>query len=285
MQYSSRSLRLVFVFGLFLVLDACDSAHAPAADARATLEMHQGTASKATPPVQTKPSTTTTASVTAPAIPPSVLAEKSSTPATKLTPALCEMLGLADEYISRFDHTGQPRPRFVESFYPKEASLAEAYEKLITAHEKDSGVKFEVTRERGDQGHITLLSETLAEVINSFYVKVNDRVATLDPKVILGAPRECQVRYLQGAYERWADREQNAIAMANATSKVETLGLVLKSLGCKTVAVFTTNTVPTGTLVFFEPTEEISKLLPIKTRLTQNEFLAALASGKLYKQL
>lgn len=203
----------------------------------------------------------------------------------KLTPAICEMLGLADEYISRFDYySGKPRPGMVESFYPHETALAAAYEQLIAAYSKESGERLSHTRKVGPQGHVTLVSDRLATIINSFYVQ-QARLATLDPKLILGASRTCQLRYLKGAYARYGDAGRNAIRMANASMKVETIGRLLKQLGCKRVAVFSTDTIPTGTMVFFEPGGAAAKALPVTKRLTQAEYQKVWEGTKLSKQL
>ena len=203
----------------------------------------------------------------------------------KLTPAMCEMLGMADEYISRFDYwDGKPRPNLVESFYPHEGKLAAAYEKLIAAYKKESGAKLTHKRIVGPQGHITIASNTLDKIINGFYVQ-KDKIATLDPKLILGASRACQLRYVKGAYARYGDQGRNAMRMANAGMKVETLGLVLKKLGCKKAAVFTTETIPTGTMVFFEPGGAIERALPVTKRLSQAEYQKVWEAAKLFKQL
>jgi hypothetical protein len=155
-------------------------------------------------------------------IPGSVLAGKA-----KLTPAMCEMLGMAAEYISRFDHwSGKPRPGHVESFYPHEIKLAAAYEKLIAAYQKESGLRLTYRRKEGPHGHVHLGSDQLSTIINSFYVLKN-KLATLDRKLILSSSKVCRLRYVTGAYARYGDKGRNVIRMANAGQKVETIGHVL----------------------------------------------------------
>jgi hypothetical protein len=219
------------------------------------------------------------------AAPTIALAQPKSAPG-KLTPALCEMLGMADEYMSRFDfYSGQPRPGFVEQFYPHERTLADAYEKLIAVYAKESGARLEHERQVLAQGHVVFKSSALADLINSFYVKADARVATLAAKHILQAPRACQLRYLQGAYRRYSDKDRNVIRMANALHKVTTIGRLLKQLGCKTVTVYTTRTIPGGTVIFFVPDAKVARLLPIKQQITESELAAGLKHGEVHQQL
>lgn len=182
------------------------------------------------------------------------------------TPAMYELLGMADEYMSRFDfYKGTPRPGFVEQFYPKEAQLAEAYVRLIRALEKESGRRFKVERKLGPQGHIELRSDALAAAINAHYVKVDGRTATLDRAALLRAPQAQLLRYLRGAYARYGRNNTSSLRMANAPHKIETLGHVLKKLGCADVVIYATKrTIPGVFEVHFRPSPTVRKALPIK---------------------
>lgn len=204
----------------------------------------------------------------------------------KLTPAMCEMLGMADEYISRFHHiTGKPRPGHVESFAGREAKLAAAYEKLIAAYKKQSGARVTYKREVESDGQVNLVSDRLAKIINSFYVQADEVIVTLDRKLILGASKACRLRYLKGAYARYNDDGHNAIRMANAPEKIETIGHVLKQLGAKNVTLFLSEGVPTSHVVFFEPAGAVARALRVKKRVSRAEYQKAGRSGELRKQL
>jgi hypothetical protein len=204
----------------------------------------------------------------------------------KLTPAMCEMLGMAGEYISRFNYiTGKPRPGHVESFDGGEAKLAAAYEKLIAAYNKESGARVTHTRVVGSAGQVNLVSDGLAKIINSFYVRHDKVIVTLDRKLILGASKACRLRYLKGAYARYNDDGYNAIRIANAPQKVETIGHVLKQLGARNVALFSFEAVPSSFMVFFEPAGAVAKALRVKKRVSRAEYQKAASNPTLDKQL
>ena len=207
-------------------------------------------------------------------------AEAPAKTVSKITPAMCEMLGMADEYISRFNYyNGKPRPGFVEHFYPGESKLADVYQKLINDYRQESGAKFSCKRK--DDGHVQFGSAVLAGIINSFY-KTVDKLATLDIKHLMGADRECRLRYLLGAYRRYGKDKSNVISMANAAHKIETIAAVLKKVGCPSAAQYFTETIPTGNYVFFEPSKEISKLLGVENVIAFSK-LAKKYEAKLQK--
>jgi len=84
-----------------------------------------------------------------------------------VTPSLCEMLGMLDEYISRFDyHTGQPRDSLVERFYPSESELANHFTDLIQSYEKETNVNFSIIKKMGPQGHVYIYSKSLSNHAN-----------------------------------------------------------------------------------------------------------------------
>jgi len=203
------------------------------------------------------------------------LAADSSKPRPKLTPALAEMLGMADEYMSRFNYwTGKPHNHLGESFYPAEGKLADAYEALIKAHAKESGASLPYRRKVGGQGHIAFGSAELADLINAFYVPASagSKIYTLDSKLILGASAELRLRYLKGAHARYGGGS-NVIRMANASLKVETIGRVLKSLGCTGVALYMMDAIPMGHYVRFEPSAAVSKVLGTQKRVSEAELV------------
>jgi hypothetical protein len=63
-----------------------------------------------------------------------------------------KLLGMLDEYISRFSYvTGEPYPNLVEFFYPSETDLADYFENLILEYRAESKINivpfFKVERE------------------------------------------------------------------------------------------------------------------------------------------
>jgi len=174
---------------------------------------------------------------------------------------LLEMLGMADEYISRFDYIGgKPRPGLVESFYPHEKKLADHYQKLIAELERARRRRFKVQRRVGRFGHISFHSPVLARLINARYVK-RGNLATLDPLWLMRQRSAHKWRYLLGAHRRYG--KQNTIRMANAGSKIETLGRLVKQLGASKAAAVAERTIPTGTWLFFDPSPKMIRALGV----------------------
>ncbi|MCK5796874.1 MAG: hypothetical protein KAI47_06820 [Deltaproteobacteria bacterium] len=213
-------------------------------------------------------------------------AGKAKTPGrNKLTPALCEMLGMADEYISRFDYmTGKPRGNLVEHFYPHEKALAVHYGKLIAQYQKEGRTRAGAKRKADGSGHQDFYGKRLSRVINGFYHPISGTIVSLDRRKIMAASKTCRLRYIQGAYRRYHSKKQNVIKMANAGFKIETIGHVLKSLGCKEVTLLDTATIPAANLVFFLPSPKVAQTLPITKHLSKAAF-AKLPNRKGYREL
>ncbi len=96
-------------------------------------------------------------------------------------------------------------------------------------------------------------------------------IATLDTKLIVAASRRCRLRYVKGAHLRYG-KKSNVITMANASFKVRTIGKVLRSLGCKSVAAGHTASIPAATKVFFARCPAIEKSLSVTKRITLKAF-------------
>jgi hypothetical protein len=190
----------------------------------------------------------------------------------KATPALAEMLGMADEYISRFDYySGKPRPGLVEHFYPSEHALSAHYRRLMTAYGKQSGQRFAPRLIRG-QGHYDWMSPKLAKIINGFY-RLHGKLATLDRKWIVAQSRTLRERYVLGVYRRYQQKGQNLLRMANAGSKMKTVAAVLRSLGCKRAVVLYRSTIPTGVAVYFEPPAALARRLGVVRRVSLSRLM------------
>ncbi len=194
---------------------------------------------------------------------------------------MSEILGMVSEYISRFNYyTGEPHPGLVERFYPAELDLVDRFEKLLAAHAQITGLKRDWRRKIGKQGHVSFLSSSWANELNSFYVRVGKRWAgaspveknwaTLDPAIFANASREEMLRFLQGVYSRYGSEDKSsAIEMTNAPFKVETIAGVLKKLACAHVTIFVLPSLPHGYRVHFDPSPAVRERLGI-----QGTFLA-----------
>jgi len=182
-----------------------------------------------------------------------------------LTEPLFEIFGMLDEYITRFKYRGgEPEPNLIERFYPGEVKFADRFESLLGTHADLAGLKKDWTRKIGKQGHIGFYSRDWSAMLNSFYIKVNNTVATLDMKIFTAATENEMLRFLRGAYERFgAEDKSSNILMYNAPFKTETIGLVLKKLGCRDVAVFWLGGMPASYQVHFNPSSVVPKNLGI----------------------
>lgn len=167
-----------------------------------------------------------------------------------LTGPMYEILGMLNEYMSRFDYyTGEPHPGMIEWIYPVELDIVDRFEKLLSAHAQITGLKKDWKKEIGKQGHVRFISPQWANILNSFYVKIGDRWvtsdpsrknwATLNPAIFENASQEEMLCFLQGAYSRFSLKDRSsAIMMANAPYKMETIAGVLQRLMCTHVKVY-----------------------------------------------
>ncbi len=185
-----------------------------------------------------------------------------------LTNPMYELLGMTDEYISRFDYvTGKPLPDLVECFYPDETREANRFDELLTEHARLTGARSDWRKEIGPQGHICFYSAQWAGIINSFYVKVDRRTATLDPRIFQKASQDEMLQFLRGAYGRYGSKDgQNFINMANAAYKITTIADVLEKLGCSDIVIYKTpeEYEPGSYEIRFKPSPRIAEQLQIK---------------------
>jgi hypothetical protein len=185
-----------------------------------------------------------------------------------------KMLGMLAEYVSRFSvHRVTPRnENLVELFYPREKRLAETFEELIKQYNKELKENFEYSQRTGKQGHIYFYSKKLTRIINSFHM-MKGRYATLNPGIFSGADTGSKLAFIEGVYLRFGCDNSNQIRMFNALNKIETIGLVLKLLGCKNIYIYkTVMCMPMAVEIIFEPSEEVKKLLKIKTVKSKEHF-------------
>jgi hypothetical protein len=194
-----------------------------------------------------------------------------------LTDSMYKLLGMLDEYISRFSYiTGEPYEDLVERFYPSETNLADYCEEIILEYQAEGQAQFEYTRETISQGHIYFSSTELSAIINSFYIKPDGFSATLDKNVFCEASEENLFSYVESAYMRYGTENENLIDMANAAYKLVTIGCVLKELGCSNIAVYITSgegAAPTAYTVIFEPNELVANRLGIQHIVPETEMI------------
>jgi hypothetical protein len=182
-----------------------------------------------------------------------------------LTPSMYKMLGMLAEYVSRFSvHKVTPRnENLVIYFYPVEKKVAGIFEELIKQYKKELKANFEYSKRTGKQGHIYFYSQKINKIVNSFHM-MKGRYATINPEIFSDADIESKLAFLEGVYLRFGCDNANLIRMYNALNKMETIGLVLKLLGCKNIYIYKTEMcMPNAIEIIFDPTEEVKKRLKI----------------------
>jgi hypothetical protein len=177
-----------------------------------------------------------------------------------------KMLGMLAEYVSRFNvHRVTSRnENLVIYFYPSEKKVAGIFEVLIKQYKKEIKGNFEYSQRTGKQGHIYFYSKKLNKIVNSFHM-MKGRFATLNPGIFSDADISSKLAFLEGVYLRFGCDNANIIRMYNALNKVETIGLVLKLLGCKNIYIYSTKgLIPRTFDLVFEPSELVQERLTIE---------------------
>lgn len=186
-----------------------------------------------------------------------------------LTQTMYKILGMLDEYISRFNwNTGEPDPEFLENFYPSETELADHFEELVAQLGDETEFSFEYERDEND-----FTSTELSALINGYYIKPDGNLATLDRNVFCNTSDEDKLAYIEGFYMRYGNSDkENWIGMANAPDKVVTLGWVLEALGCENVELYLIDdATPTAYYLFFDPGPLVEDSLGIENVLSVKE--------------
>jgi len=196
-----------------------------------------------------------------------------------LTPAMFKMLGMLNEYISRFNYeTGKPWKDLVERFYPNEPGMEKIFEELIKQYQREVKKNFNYHRTVGKQGHVYFYSKYLSKVINSFYI-MKGRYATLNSAIFSYADNELKLAFIEGVYLRYGYKNANLINMANALNKMETIGSVLRALNCNNVYIYiTTETIPQCFEIIFEPGDRVKTYLKIENIRSKGHY----ENSKLY---
>jgi hypothetical protein len=193
------------------------------------------------------------------------LAQASFGSSEKFTKNFCEILGMLDEYISRYDYyTGEPRDSIVEHFYPNEQELAKHFFDLIKNYENETTTNFSIRQEVDAEGHTFFYSKTFSAFINSLYKLNSKKLATLDRDLILGLNRKLKLAYLNGAYLRFGNG--NEISIANGINKIKTIAIVMESLKIKNIKLYNSGpgSVPMDYVLTFDSSLNLRKILKIK---------------------
>ena len=188
----------------------------------------------------------------------------------KFTKNFCEILGMLDEYISRFDYySGIPHDNLVEGFYPGEKTLAEYFLSLIENYESETSNKFNIIREVGPQGHIYFYSKSLSSLINLLYDRDSNQIASLNKNVILKLPYDLKYAYLKGVYERFGSG--NEVSIANGINKLKTVALVMESLKIDNIKLYYSgpNYVPSDYILTFDISFKLKEYLIIKDTISK----------------
>jgi hypothetical protein len=195
---------------------------------------------------------------------------------TCLTNSMYKILGLLDEYISRFDfYFSEPIPNYVESFGTGEKIFADYFEQCIQDYRKESGLNFDYSREVFEGGGSIFRSTALSRIINSYYIMI-DREATLDGGIFENTAEENKLSYVESAYKRYGDHNKNRIRMANGFNKIHTLATVLKQIGCSDTLTYYVIAIPSSSVVVFFPNQQLKTRLNIKQILTRKDLLPEL---------
>lgn len=205
---------------------------------------------------------------------------------THLTESMYEILGMLNEYISRFDYgTGEPIPDLIEYFYPHETNHADRLESLLKSHADMTGLRRDWRKEIKRRGHIYFYSSQWSRIINSFYIKVDRTTATLDTTIFQQASRSEMLRFMQGVYARYGNIDKrSAIRMANAPYKIETIARVLKKLGCSDTVIFVLEYIPHLYQVHFNPSSIVIEKLNIEQVVLKPD-MSDSEDWKVYKRI
>ena len=121
--------------------------------------------------------------------------------------------------------------------------------------------------------------------MNSFYVKVDERITTLDSRIFQDASQGEMLLFLKGVYGRYGSADMSScIDMANAPHKVTTIGNVLKRLGCSNVVIYVLEWMPHSYAVHFEPSPIVLEQLEIE-KITLEPDRSGNADWKIFKRI
>ncbi len=173
---------------------------------------------------------------------------------------------MLDEYLGRrFIEGGSG---VVEKFYPHELSKANIFRNCLKQYATSMEPVPEIGEEVGRQGHVSIISPTLAGILNSYYdiqfesqgsilTTTNQAVthASLSIDVFQNTDQSKILPFLAGAYFRYGSDQ--AYCYANSVDRVHLVAELLRMIGCGGVNIQTNEGYPTTHCIHFEPTEEL----------------------------
>lgn len=191
------------------------------------------------------------------------------------SPTIFFILGFLDEYLGR---RIEKKGDFVEHFYCNEQDKALLFEKYLyklkTEEEIDTVVRKKLQPcGKQDEAHTFFYSGELKKLINSYYKfqfrrqgwGQNDKIRykkvaeAFIRKDIFKNSQTRKLAYLAGAYCRYGSGD--SFVFANADHKVILIIDLLNDLGCLSITLETSPTIPRIHKIHFQPTEEIREWL------------------------
>lgn len=185
------------------------------------------------------------------------------------------LLGFLDEYLGR---RIEKKGDFVEHFYCNEQEKALLFEKYLYKLKNEKGMDTVIRKVlqpcgKQDEAHTFFYSGERKKWINSYYEfrfqregrVQNEKIIYMKTaeafirKDIFNKSRTSKLAYLAGAYCRYGDGEY--FVFANAHHKVILIIDLLNDLGCLSITLETSPTIPRIHKIHFQPTEEIKEWL------------------------
>jgi hypothetical protein len=191
----------------------------------------------------------------------------------KITSSFCEILGMLNEYNSRFDYpSGMTHDTIVEIFYPDETDKLNHFKDLIKQYEKETSQTFLVNENVGPQGHYYLYSDSLSKLLNSYYKVDQKNLASLDKNIFQNLRYDLKYSYLRGAYYRFGSGDE--IKIANGINKLKTIALVMEILNVSDIRLYksTGNSTPTDYILTFGISDLVVKELIVSDVISTTNF-------------
>lgn len=127
--------------------------------------------------------------------------------------------------------------------------------------------KYTVTKNIGDQGHVTFSDPWLSTHLNSYYsaVKGSGKIPlySIDRAKLLSASPEAQMAYFVSCYRRSGVDDRCTLSFANEGARAESVGALLVKLGSPSVTIrHSVTRIPTSFRLDFEYFDAVKGRLP-----------------------
>lgn len=163
------------------------------------------------------------------------------------------VLGFLDEYSGRHIDTNSDQ---IEHFYWGEYIQAYVILAYLNKIKHDQGLSTDISVERRQELLISLHSDEMTKLINSFYE--SSRNSFFPYAQFQGRDRSLKLAYLAGAYFRYG--RNSSFSFANSYKKAELVVRLLSDVGCKLPEIKSSEgTIPVNNIVYFEPTNELTE--------------------------